>query len=433
MDEAKAIADRFLATVAGIPAGGLTASNTGHSLHGLGIIHAARGEPELARRCFAQARAIYETLDHHAVMAFTYLCELREVVLPYFASDLAECRRLAAEAEEAIRRAGDAFPVGMSKKIAWVGMLVVDGHWDEAIDIAASVADYGNYCLRQQVTANVAYLAKWRGQADEARAVLQDYFPQGADTEPGNRVLHEGLQLQRLGAELALDDGNLPAAASWLEASDRWLAWSGATLGRADNRTVWSKYELVAGNLTRARAYAEEAVQFATQPMQPLAMIPAQRTAGIVAHRDGRLDDAENHFASALLAADSCDATFGRALTQLALAQLCAASNRIGEATELLEACRATFATLRACPALAEADALAAQLSRNNSPLPMGLTAREVEVLRFVAHGLTDAEVADRLSISPRTVGQHLRSVYNKLDVTSRTSAARFAIEHGLD
>jgi DNA-binding CsgD family transcriptional regulator/tetratricopeptide (TPR) repeat protein len=433
LDDAEAIAERFLATVAGIPAGGLTTSNTGHSLHGLGIAHAARGEPELARRCFAQARAIYETLDHHAVMAFTYLCELREVMLPYFASDLAECRRLAAEAEESIRRAGDAFPVGMSKKIAWVGMLVVDGHWDEAIDIASSVADYGNYCLRQQVTANVAYLAKWRGQAEEAWNVLQDYFPQGSATEPGNRVLHEALQLQRLGAELALDGGDLPGAASWLEANDRWLAWSGATLGRADNRMVWSRYELAAGNLTRSRAYADEAVRFATEPMQPLAIIPAYRAAGIVAHREGRFADAEDHFASALNAADSCDATYGRALTRLALAHLRAETGRTGDAAELLEACRATFVTLRAQPALAEADALIARLSRSSSPLPMGLTAREVEVLRFVAHGLTDAEVAERLSISPRTVGQHLRSVYNKLDVTSRTSAARFAIEHGLD
>ena len=58
------------------------------------------------------------------------------------------------------------------------------------------------------------------------------------------------------------------------------------------------------------------------------------------------------------------------------------------------------------------------------------MTDRELEVLRLVAAGLTDAEVADRLSISPRTVGQHLRSIYGKLDVRSRTEATRFAIEH---
>lgn len=53
-------------------------------------------------------------------------------------------------------------------------------------------------------------------------------------------------------------------------------------------------------------------------------------------------------------------------------------------------------------------------------------------MLRLVASGLTDAEIGARLSISPRTVGQHLRSIYNKLDVRSRTEATRFAIENGL-
>jgi predicted ATPase/DNA-binding CsgD family transcriptional regulator len=61
-----------------------------------------------------------------------------------------------------------------------------------------------------------------------------------------------------------------------------------------------------------------------------------------------------------------------------------------------------------------------------------GLSARQVEVLRLVADGLTDAEVAARLSISPRTVGQHLHSVYNKLGVPSRAAATRFAVEHKL-
>ena len=54
------------------------------------------------------------------------------------------------------------------------------------------------------------------------------------------------------------------------------------------------------------------------------------------------------------------------------------------------------------------------------SPMfPAGLTAREVEVLRLVARGLTDAQVAEQLVISPRTVNTHLTSIYNKLGVDS--------------
>ncbi len=64
--------------------------------------------------------------------------------------------------------------------------------------------------------------------------------------------------------------------------------------------------------------------------------------------------------------------------------------------------------------------------------LPAGLTAREVEVLRLVATGLSDAQVAMQLVVSPRTVSTHLQSIYNKLGVNSRAAATRFAVEQGL-
>ncbi len=63
---------------------------------------------------------------------------------------------------------------------------------------------------------------------------------------------------------------------------------------------------------------------------------------------------------------------------------------------------------------------------------PDELTAREVEVLRLVAQGLTDAQVAEAMLISPRTVNAHLRSIYNKLDIPSRNAATYFALKHHL-
>jgi DNA-binding NarL/FixJ family response regulator len=60
------------------------------------------------------------------------------------------------------------------------------------------------------------------------------------------------------------------------------------------------------------------------------------------------------------------------------------------------------------------------------------LTEREVQVLRLVAQGLTDAQIAETLVISPRTVNAHLRSIYSKLDITSRNAATYFALEHHL-
>jgi predicted ATPase/DNA-binding CsgD family transcriptional regulator len=63
---------------------------------------------------------------------------------------------------------------------------------------------------------------------------------------------------------------------------------------------------------------------------------------------------------------------------------------------------------------------------------PAGLTNREVEVLGLVATGMTNAQVAETLFLSPRTVQRHLNSVYHKIGVGSRTAATRFALEHGL-
>jgi DNA-binding NarL/FixJ family response regulator len=63
---------------------------------------------------------------------------------------------------------------------------------------------------------------------------------------------------------------------------------------------------------------------------------------------------------------------------------------------------------------------------------PDGLTRREVEVLALVAAGLTDTQVAEKLILSPRTVQGHLRSIYNKIAVNSRSAATRYAVEQKL-
>ncbi len=91
-----------------------------------------------------------------------------------------------------------------------------------------------------------------------------------------------------------------------------------------------------------------------------------------------------------------------------------------------LSRARRTFADLGAAPA----EHLAEQLL--DSAAPGGLTSREVEVLRLVAAGKTNPEIAAVLVLSEKTVARHLSNIFKKIDVTSRTAAAAFAFENRL-
>jgi DNA-binding CsgD family transcriptional regulator len=108
----------------------------------------------------------------------------------------------------------------------------------------------------------------------------------------------------------------------------------------------------------------------------------------------------------------------GRALTALGDEE---------SARQELTAAQTTFRDLGAAPA-------AEEVTRLLSPadLPAGLTAREVEVLRLVASGRSNTQIAAELVLSEKTVARHLSNIFGKLDVGSRTAAAAYAFEHGL-
>ena len=88
----------------------------------------------------------------------------------------------------------------------------------------------------------------------------------------------------------------------------------------------------------------------------------------------------------------------------------------------ITEALHATDPAEAATPAPAAPDLVVAT----------GLTAREAEVLRLLAAGLSDREIAETLSLSPRTIGGHVTRLLTKLTLASRTEAAVFAVRHDL-
>jgi HD-GYP domain-containing protein (c-di-GMP phosphodiesterase class II) len=85
-----------------------------------------------------------------------------------------------------------------------------------------------------------------------------------------------------------------------------------------------------------------------------------------------------------------------------------------------------------------DADAAEAVLGAAGHPVPRrregpaGLTPREVEVLRLVARGLSNKEIATRLVVSPKTVGKHVEHIYAKIDASNRAAAGLFAMQHGV-
>lgn len=80
----------------------------------------------------------------------------------------------------------------------------------------------------------------------------------------------------------------------------------------------------------------------------------------------------------------------------------------------------------------ARLDALDGQGDEHKPNLPAGLTEREAEVLRLVAGGLTNNEIATQLFLSPKTVSRHLSNIFTKIGVSSRASATAFAAAHHL-
>jgi len=434
-DDALAAGEAAVQQPSGIPVARAISHYASASAHlGLAVAHAGKGRPEEARRAWAAARSFNQTLDHAHQIGMNAFQELNWAALPYRADRPAERRALADEAEAAWRRAGGARP-DIVPESSGLLLLLVEGRWDEARSVAIRThAARSSGWSRLVPNRVLAAIARARGMADEAWAYATELLPDGPDTAPGDTWLLDVLPLLRLAAHVAVDRGDLATAAAWLAAHDRWLGWSGAVLGRSDGRALWARYHRHAGDLSRAREHADRALAYATEPRQPLALIAAHRLLGELDTEAGQHPAAAAHLDAALTLADACAAPYERALTLLAAAGLRAATGDGAGAHAALADARTTLSPLDAIPALARANALAARLAAPTAPPshPAGLTAREIDVLRHLAAGRTNREIADALFLSPATVNIHVTHILAKTDSANRTEAAAFAHRHGL-
>lgn len=186
---------------------------------------------------------------------------------------------------------------------------------------------------------------------------------------------------------------------------------------------------LAAGDVDAARAAADELAEFAADIDAPYLRAVAGAKRGAIMLADGDFRSACVALRRAWTSWQELDAPYEAALVRLLMTEACRRLADHDTANMELDAARRVFEQLGATPALKRA----AELSgKPRSGAPDGLTPREVDVLRLVATGAGNREVADRLVISQKTVARHMSNIFVKLGITSRAAATAYAYEHEL-
>ena len=402
-----------------------------------GIALSLLGRVAEARHAFSMSRDTLLMTSDDSTVAMLFVYQLSLAQLPYGADNLVERRRLAGKCEAVWQRSSGALG-DISPRIAWLPLLLIEGDWQDARTLALAGARSSDATSGQHQMSSVvlAQLAQAQGDWPLAWELVGATLPAGLDTAPGGSSLADSLALMRVAAALCLDRNDLPAAHAWLDAHDRWLAWSGAVLGQADGQNAWTHYYQLAGDREKARQHAQRAIDLASDPRQPLALLAAHRALGELSTHDGQRGAADQHLSAALALADACAAPYERAQTLLAFAKLQLREGAIEDARTALEAARAIYVALDAGPALVRAAAGAARISDQTTATaltaPAGLSPREIEVLRLVAGGRSNREIAETLFLSARTVERHITNLYAKISARGRSEAIAFAHKHNL-
>lgn len=300
------------------------------------------------------------------------------------------------------------------------------GDWDGARRHLLGYLERHPHDADPGVRGFAAMLQLATGDTAGARATLQAVPPLHPDEDPGLHAVQLSAYTMRSG--LCLAEGDVDGARAWLDAAERYRRRRGGTAFRASLRLAWARFYLAAGDIDSAYAEAEQALAEAQAPREFRVLIAASRLLGELAARLGRPVEAAAHLQEALALAERCHYPYEVAMTRLSQAEALAG------APADLSAVRATLERLGARPALARLEAFAGAQPNARAPesaRTIVLSSRELEVARLVARGLSDKEIAVRLTISPRTVDGHLRRIFAKAGVSSRAALAAHAVRQG--
>jgi ATP/maltotriose-dependent transcriptional regulator MalT len=239
------------------------------------------------------------------------------------------------------------------------------------------------------------------------------------------------IELSQMG-EIAIEQGEVEKASVFLNESIQLSQERGDRRSMVRTRLLMAGLAVRQGNDALARAHYEESMAVAIELGLTGFIASGLNGLGCVAAAKGQ------YTLSALLwgAAENWPVSYSVAIPRTISERMRAsACSHLGQAafTQALEKGRAmTPAQALAVHEAQQSENASLSAKKHAVAYPDGLTTREVEVLRLVAEGLTDAQVAEHLVISLRTVNAHLTSIYQKIHVSSRGAATRYALEHRL-